>query len=215
MAAWIVPCLAILALLRRFVRLPDFLFRKLVHTLYFCSALFLVAYTHGWGFALADCLVILCVWFPVLLWAGKHSWYQNFFVEKRPGEILRTFLMLYGLLAVLILVCGLTDRSLSCVGAAVLLWGVGDAAAAIAGTLWGKKKLSIGPNKGLKSYAGSAAMLAVTLLIAVLLNLWGELPLLPLLISAVLATLAEAFTPGEWDTLVVTLVAFLPLFFRS
>lgn len=215
MAAWIIPCLAILALLRRFSQIPDFLFRKLVHTLYFCSALFLVAYTHGWGFALADCLVILAVWFPVLLWARKYDWYKNFFVEKQPGEILRTFLMLYGLLGVLVLICGLMKRSLAAVGASVLLWGVGDAAAAVAGTLWGKKKIAIASNRGLKSYAGSAAMLAVTLLAAVLLNRWGNLPLLPLLVSAVLATVTEAFTPGEWDTLSVTLAAFLPLLFRS
>lgn len=212
MAVWIVPCLVILGLLRRFAGIPDFVFRKLVHTLYFASAAFLLTFTHGTGFALADCLVILAFWTPILLWAEHRPWYQRFFVEKRQGEILRTFWMLYGLLAVMILCCLLTDRPLWIPADAVLLWGVGDMAAAIIGRLFGRKKYIFGPNKGVKSYVGSLAMLAATALTTGLLCIPDPARALPLFLGALCATAVEALTPGEWDTLTVTLAAFVPLF---
>ena len=95
--------------------------------------------------------------------------------------------------------------------AALLMWGVGDAAAALIGIPFGRHKVKSRMTDGKKSWEGSAAMLAVSFLCGFSVLLWGQkLPwphaLLAASMAAVLGTLTELVTPSEFDTITVPAV---------
>ncbi|MBR3739798.1 MAG: hypothetical protein IKN04_04970, partial [Clostridia bacterium] len=103
--------------------------------------------------------------------------------------------------------------------AAILMWGTGDAAAALIGIPFGKHKVKHRWTDGKKSWEGSASMFAVSFICGFCILLWGEKLTLPHAlwsagIAALLGTAAELFSPSEYDTFTVPIVitaALLPI----
>ena len=92
--------------------------------------------------------------------------------------------------------------------AAILMWGVGDAAAALVGIPLGKHKVWFRPVRGKKSWEGSFAMLGASALVgSMLLFLDGGYPagiVIPCVLGmALTGTAAELLSPSEWDTVTV------------
>ena len=120
-------------------------------------------------------------------------------------------IMIFSIVAVIVAVTwgGFGRQKLA--AAAILMWGTGDAAAALIGIPFGRHKVRSGWTDGKKSWEGSAAMLAVSFLCGlVVLLLAQKTALLPACcaagVAALSGTAAELFSPSEYDTVTVPVI---------
>ena len=211
LAAYLIPCILVLFPIRLLTKLPSFVFRKLLHIVAFTCVSLMILAAKSWQAASATSVLIAAVFYPLLSVIEPEPWYPTLLVEKSKGEIRRSLLMLFLMFAVLIAVCwGLFARPDLC-AAAILMWGTGDAAAALIGVPFGRHKVRSRWTDGKKSWEGSCAMLAVSFLtgaVMFLLIRTADIPhaLLYAGAGALFGTAAELFTPGEYDTVVVPAV---------
>lgn len=216
--AFIVLLASVLIIVRFTTKVPDYIFRKLLHIVAFTSILPLVLSTEIWWIAAAVEVLFLILVIIALHFFEKFSFYKGLFVEKAKHEVINSFVALFGLMTVMISVFwGIFGREhLYIAIGAIMAWGPGDAAAAIAGKNFGKHKLQGRYIEGTKSVEGSAAMAVASFvcLLPVLLTM-SSLPwtvsLLFALITAPIASLTELFTKGGWDTITCPLVSSLIL----
>ena len=190
---------------RYFLKIPDELFRKMLHfVLLFSYIPFVFAFETWWKSALFA-IGLEIVIYPILAWAEHFDQFSSFVTERKGGEFKHSLLLAFTMLAVSISVCWgwLQDRCrvLACMYA----WGVGDAFAALVGKQFGKHKIRMKLVDPKKSVEGSLTMF-VTSALAVLtvLLLRGSLsPAGYLLIPAAGAaatTMVEMITPNGMDT---------------
>ena len=211
LAAFIVPCVLILLPVRFLTRIPSFIFRKLLHIVAFTCVSFTILTSGNWKAAALTCVIFAVVVYPLLSLAEKESWYPNLFVEKTKGEIRRSLLMLFLMVAVLIMICwGVFGEPALC-AASILMWGTGDAAAALIGIPFGRHKIRTRWTDGKKSWEGSTAMFAVSFVSGLLMLLFtrntGAGSAVPsALAGALFGALSELFSPSEYDTITVPAV---------
>ena len=210
-AAYIILCLCILIPIRMLTKLPSFIFRKLLHLVAFTCVTIMILTAQTWQSAALASLVITVVLFPLLRLLENEPWFSKMLVQKKPGEILKSFLMLFLMSAALIVVTwGIFNRRFLGI-AAILMWGTGDAAAALIGIPFGKHKVRLKLTDGNKSWEGSAAMFTVAFACGFsVLHFGGKMPVPGALLTAFAAALcgsaAELFSPSEWDTVTVPTV---------
>jgi uncharacterized membrane protein YfcA/dolichol kinase len=215
---YIVALAVILIVVRFTTKVPDYIFRKLLHVVAFTSILPLAYSTSIWWIAVAVevfflILVIVALWF-----FEKFSFYKKLFVEKAKHEVIVSFITLFSLMTVMLAVfwgaLGAAHKYMAI--AAIMAWGPGDAVAAIAGKKLGKHKLQGNMIEGIKSVEGSVGM-AITSFVCVLpiLLLMSHHPWYISLIFAAaiapIASLTELFTKKGWDTITVPIVSALVL----
>ena len=92
--------------------------------------------------------------------------------------------------------------------ASILMWGAGDAAAALTGIPFGKHKVHCRFTDGKKSWEGSLAMLIVSFAIGAFVLISYKdasisAPVLSAGIGALIGTSTELFSPSEYDTITV------------
>ena len=95
--------------------------------------------------------------------------------------------------------------------AAILMWGTGDAAAALVGIPHGKHKVRSRFTDGKKSWEGSLAMLAVSFISGMTVLSVAQKTTIPLAVlsaglGALLGTVTELFSLSEYDTVTVPAV---------
>ena len=175
-----------------------------------CTVLMIVV-SPSWQISAISSLTIAFVVYPILAVLEKEKWFANLFVQKSKGEIKRSLLKLFVMCAVLTAVAwGFFDEEI--IGAAaILMWGTGDAAAALIGIPFGKHKVRLPLADGKKSWEGSLAMFVVSAVCGLLvLHFFADLPLMSILFGTILAALlgsaTELFSSSEWDTVTVPLV---------
>ena len=156
-------------------------------------------------------LIIAAILYPVLVLLEQGTWFSDFFVEKSSGEIKKSFLFLFIMFAALTAVCWGIFNQPGILAAAILMWGTGDAAAALTGIPYGKHKIKLPFTDGKKSWEGSGAMFAVSLLVGTFVLLYVQklsLPhaLLSAALTAFLGTATELFSGSEYDTVTVPAV---------
>ncbi len=211
LAAYLIPSVLMLLPVRFLTRLPSFIFRKLLHIVAFTCVSLMILSARSWQASALTSVMIAAVIYPLLRAFEGEDWYPRLFVEKKPGEIKKSMLMLFLMFASLIAVCwGLFGRPYLA-AAAILMWGTGDAAAALVGIPFGRHKVRSRLTDGKKSWEGSAAMLAVSMLAgAGVLTLTQNMAFLrALLLSAAAAlpgTVTELVSPSEYDTVTVPVV---------
>lgn len=203
-------------LLRRVASVPTEIFRKILHFILLWSAFgWLFAFPTWWLAALAV-VGFTAATYPVLRFAERHPDYAHLLTERRPGEIKRSLVIVFGMFAALIVAFwGVLDaRHLML--ASVLAWGLGDAAAALVGTYAGRHALAGRLIEGRKSVEGTAAGLVASFVavLGVLLvhgdPAWPAAAAIAAITAAVVA-LAELFTRGGYDTLTCPIAAALTL----
>ncbi len=218
--AFIVAFAAVLIIIRFTTKVPDYIFRKLLHCVAFTSIIPLVFSTEIWWIAAAVEVLFLILVFAALRFFERFAFYKNLFVEKGKHEVITSFIALFGMMTVFIAVFwGLfgADRLYIAIGA-IMAWGPGDAVAAIAGRNFGKHKLHGKYIEGVKSVEGSVGMAVTSFacLLPVLLTM-SELPifvsLIISLVTAPIASLTELFTKRGWDTVTVPVASALVLCF--
>lgn len=200
---------AILVVVRLiFPKIPQFVFRKMLHLVAFTCIVFMTADAASWQPVALTCVLFAVIVYPVLCVFEKCSWYDSLFVQKSPGEIKKSLLLLFMMYAVLVFVSwGVLGKPYIAM-AATLMWGVGDAAAALIGTKFGRHivKLKLADNH--KTWEGSAAMLLFAALAGfcgLLLDgslLWYECALYAL-IAAPVSSFTELISKNGNDTVTV------------
>ena len=208
---YVIPCVLILLPIRFLTKVPSFVFRKLLHIVAFTCFVVMVLSAENWQAAMLTSVIIAVLIYPLLSLLEDQSWYGKLFIQKSKGEVKRSLLMLFFMFAVVIAVAWGMFGKPHIAAAAILMWGMGDAVAALVGIPLGKHKIRFKPIEGRKSWEGSIAMLAVSLLAgACLLCLYHGFSLdsvmFPMLIAALMGTIVEMLSPSEWDTVTVPIV---------
>ena len=205
---YIIPCVLILLPIRFFTKMPSFVFRKLLHIVAFTCFTVMMLAARSWQSAALTCVTIAVLIYPLLSLCEGAPWYDKLFVQKSTGEIKRSLLMLFFMFAAVITVSWGLFHNPHAAAASILMWGVGDASAALVGIPFGKHKVKITPRTAKKSWEGSCAMFLISSLTGILfLWLYCGYPLgtlLPCVLTMALAgTAVELFSPSEWDTVTV------------
>ncbi len=207
---------AILIVVRFTTKVPDYVFRKLLHIVAFTSILPLAYSTNIWWIAVAVEVFFLILVIVALRFFEKFSFYKKLFVEKAKHEVIISFITLFSLMALMLAIFwgGLGAEQKYIVIAAIMAWGPGDAVAAIVGKNFGKHKLQGKMIEGIKSVEGSVGM-AITTFVCVfpILLLMSHHPwyisLAFSIVIAPIASLTELFTKKGWDTIMVPIVSAL------
>ena len=218
---YIVPCVLILLPIRFLTKVPSYVFRKLLHIVAFsCFTVMLLA-AESWQAVAITSIIIAAAIYPILAMLEKNSWYGRLFVEKEPGEIKKSLLMLFFMFAAVIASAWGVFEKPHVAAASILMWGVGDAAAALVGIPFGKHKVAFQPVNGKKSWEGTFAMFAASFLVGFcLLCFYCGYPygsvLLGVAVGAAIGAETELFSPSEWDTVTVpvAILVVLLLFVR-
>ena len=159
---FIVPAALILLVLNFTLDIPRVVFRKLLHLPAFCSAAVVVWRADCWQTASLTLVLFAVIVYPVLWLCQGWSGYDRLFVQKKPGEIKKSLLLLFLCDAALVALCwGAFDLPWAAV-AAILMWGSGDGAAALVGHRFGKHHVRLPLADEKKTWEGSGAMLAVS-----------------------------------------------------
>ena len=211
-------CIAI----RFLTKIPDFIFRKILHLIAMgMIPILVIVPTHWW---IAEIVTGICILglLTLLLIFERTELYKKFFVEKNKHEVLISFLLFFLVVVLLIALFwgyrGDAHRYLVIV--AILSWGLGDAAAAIFGRLIGKHQVSGKMIEGTKSIEGSVAcfllafLISLILLILLMHYVWW-LALIESLLIGVAVSFVELFTKKGFDNLTCPLIAALILFLFS
>ena len=213
---YLIPCVLGLLLIHFTIKVPSFVFRKLLHMVAFTCVTFMILHANSWQAASLASLSIAAIAYPLLAAVEKESWYSGLFVEKRPGEIKNSLLLLFGMIAILNAVsAGIFQETFPAV-CAILMWGIGDGAAALIGIPYGKHKVQSRFTDGKKSWEGTSAMFLSSLTCGILMMLFfGNYRLSSALLTGVPAALAgaltELFSPSEYDTVTVPVMILIVL----
>ena len=223
---WFVIPIAILAIIlipiRIFVKIPDFIFRKILHTVAISTiAILIVVPTHWW---VAEIVMGICgIGIIVILLIFEHiEFYKKLFIEKSKHEVLISFIVFF--IVVLSLIAFFWghrgDAHKYYVIIALLSWGLGDAAASIFGHLIGKHEISGKLVEGTKSIEGTIACFIFSFLISFILLLtlmhfvWW-VALLESIVIGIVVSLSELFTRKGMDNVTCPISAAIILFLFS
>ena len=209
--AFVIPGLAVLLLIRLVLKPPSFVFRKLLHITAFTGISIMILVSGSWAAVALTSGILAVIIYPILMIAEKKPWFDSFFVQKSKGEIKKSMLLLFVMFTAVIAVSwGIFDKA-EVAAASVLMWGAGDAAAALVGIPFGKHKVRCKLTDGKKSWEGSISMLIVSFAVglSVLISSGGTDLLFAFIAAgagAPAGTITELFSPGEYDTITVPVI---------
>ena len=208
--------LALIIPLHFVFHIRSFIFRKLLHILAFSCITLMILFADKWLSAALASLLIMLIFYPVLCFLERFSWYSSLFVENKPNEIKTSMCLLFLMFSLNIAVgWGIFNaKELSAIS--ILIWGSGDAAAALIGIPFGKHKIKWPYTDGKKSYEGTLAMFSVSYIVGVLFMLYVckydlTYSLLIMLPTALCSALSELYSPGGIDTITVPTVLLIVL----
>lgn len=200
LCAYFIVCATVAVIFRKTIKIPDEVFRKILHFILLTS-LFVFVYAYNtWWLSVLTCVFIIVVAYPILYFFERFSSYSKTVTERKKGELRSSLIIVFVMFATVITVChGLIgNKQLSF--AVIYSWGYGDAAAALAGTKFGKHKIY-----KKKTLEGTFAMFitsfVVVALILFLLNIvaWYGV-IVTAFVTAFSVALVELYTPNGLDT---------------
>lgn len=215
---YIIVFALVLLALHALIRIPDYIFRKMLHVVAFTSILPLVRCTENWIAAVVAELIFLAVIIAALHVLEKFPLYSRLLVEKGKHEVITSFVLLFGLLTLMLAVCwgvyGAEYRYI--IVASIMAWGPGDAMAAIVGRNCGRHKLQGKRIEGVKSVEGTAAMLVTSFICTAAALMWmspypAGMCIAVAMAIAPAAAATELFTKHGLDTVTVPVAAGLLL----
>ena len=211
LTALIAVCLSILLPIRFFTRIPSYIFRKLLHIVAFSGVSLMILLAGCWQAAAITSGLLALALYPILSAVEKKPWFGKLLAQKSQGEIKRSMLLLFIMFTMVTIVARGIFGKPQTAAAAIIMWGAGDAAAALVGIPLGKHKVRCRLANGKKSWEGSLAMLVVSFTVGLLVLLLSKNTGVPnaLLLAgagALAGTAAELFSPSEYDTVTVPVV---------
>ena len=217
--AYVLPALVILVPIRFLTKLPSYIFRKLLHIVAFSFATLMIVSAKTWLAAALTSTIMGAAIYPILTLCETKPWYSRLLVQKSAGEIKRSMIMIFGVITAVVVVAWGVFGKPHVAAASILMWGVGDAAAALVGIPLGKHKVAFSPVNGKKSWEGTFAMFVASFLLGFCLLCFccgyscGSV-LFGVAVGAAIGAGVELFSPSEWDTVTVpiAILAVLLLF---
>lgn len=204
-ALYVLPAAAIVFTARALIRIPDELFRKILHFILLGAYLPLVIAFQTWWKASLFALLLIVLLYPCFMVVEKLPAFAAFINQRRKGEIKNSMVLAMAMMALSTFVCWgiFGDRYL--VLACVYAWGVGDAFAALIGKQFGKHKIRLKFADPHKSVEGSVSMyISSALSVCTVLMFRGGLNfgscLFIALLAAAVSTLVELCTKDGYDT---------------
>ncbi len=157
-AVCIIPLGAVLMIARKLIKIPDELFRKLLHFVMLSAYIPFLFVFDKWQISVGIAVILIVILYPVLFLAEKIPAFSSFVNERKKGEFQSSMVYAVGMMALTISIgWGIfDDRYL--VLACVYAWGVGDAFAALIGKRFGKHKITWKAADNHKSAEGCTAM---------------------------------------------------------
>ena len=204
-AVYILPAAAVMLTARSILKIPDELFRKILHFILLGAYFPFLFGFRTWWIAAGFAALLIVIIYPILALAGRLPAFSTFVNERKKGEFKSSMVLALATVVISISICwGLFDDKLL-VLACVYAWGVGDAFAALVGKRFGRHKIKLPFADPRKSWEGSGAMFlcAVISVLTVLLIRGGPgfgSCLLIALIAAAVTTCVELATHGGLDT---------------
>jgi dolichol kinase len=197
-------------LLKAFTKMPFELMRKIYHMVITLSIFPLVKYFSAWYMAVLAAFLLVLIAYPLLAVVEKSSFYKRIAVEREGGEFKSSLIIVQVSIALMIFVFwGLLGAQWKYVAVvAVLAWGFGDAAAALVGKNFGRRRILHPRIQGPKTMEGTEAMF-VTAGLAIFFTFliyagqpWLVSLAVALLVAPVCAVV-ELFSNRGMDTLTV------------
>lgn len=205
-ALYVIPLAGIMFTARGFLRIPDELFRKSLHSIFLGAYFPFLFGFQTWWIAACFPLALAMVAYPILVLLGRIPAFSAYVTERKGGEFKNSLMLAMIMAAFCISICwGLLDDKLLTL-ACVYAWGVGDAFAALIGKQFGRHKIRLPFADPRKSWEGSAAMfLASVVSVLTVLLVRGGLRfgscLLIALVAAAVSTYVELCSKGGLDTI--------------
>lgn len=204
---------ALLALLvKRYLKMPTEMFRKVLHLVITLSILPLLKLFSAWYVAVLTAFLMVLIIYPALTRVENTAFYKGFAPERTGGEFKSSLVIVQLSFALLITVfwglLGVDYHYIAVV--AVMAWGFGDAAAALVGKAIGRHRIRNRRIEGAKTVEGTHAMLVVAGLsiFFTLLIYAGQPWYVSLVVAAFVAPVSaavELFSSRGMDTLTVPL----------
>jgi len=158
-------CLTVLLGARTLFPINAEVWRKALHFVAYTSSMYMVLVSHDWHTATICCLLFAAIVYPILHFAERWKGYDKLFTQRHPGEIKKSLLLLFCSHAVLIVICwGLLNKPYIAI-ASIMMWGVGDTAAALIGKRFGKHHIHLVLADEHKTVEGSLAMMGSALVV--------------------------------------------------
>lgn len=147
-------------LLKYFFNVPFEVVRKLYHIAITLTIFPLVMAFENWYMAVLTALLFALIVYPLLALAEKTAFYRRIAVERQGGEFKTSLLIVQLSMALMLfLFWGLLGAEWKYVAVvAVLAWGLGDAAAALVGKRFGRRRIRHARIQGAKTVEGTQAM---------------------------------------------------------
>ena len=210
---------AIVLPVRKFLTIPDELFRKILHFILLGAYIPLVFAFEEWWQATLFALALMVVLFPALFFAGKIPTFSSFVNERKKGEFKSSMVLAVSVMAASLTVGWGVFGDKYLVLASIYAWGIGDGLAALVGKKFGKHKIKWRFADNRKSVEGSMTMLLcafLSVLIVLLVRGGISLPLcfVVAVLTAAACTVTELCAKGGWDTVLcpsAAMVVIIPL----
>ena len=192
---YIVVAAGIMLPTRKLIKIPDELFRKILHFILLGAYIPLCFAFEAWWMAAVFSATLIVILFPVLAFAEKIPMFSSFVNERKKGEFKSSMVLAVGMMAFSTTVCWGLFGDKYLVLASIYAWGVGDALAALVGKRFGKHKIKWKLSDGKKSVEGSVAMFVCALVsVLTVLIIRGGIAIPMCLCIAFLAALVCTFT---------------------
>ena len=211
---YVIPALSIMLIDRKVLKVPDELFRKILHFIMIGAYIPFVFGFDTWWVAADVAAGLILILYPLLMLVSRIPAFSSFVNERKKGEFKSSMVLAVGMIALSITVCWgiFGDRYL--VLACIYAWGVGDAFAALIGKKFGKHKVKLKIADGKKSEEGSFAMfISSALSVFIVMSLRGGLAVWQNLIISIAAAFVcgfvELISKGGIDTVSCPIAAML------
>ena len=211
---YFISCATIALVCRKMIKIPNELFRKILHFILLTSLfVFIFAFKTWWSSALT-CILIIVLAYPILLFFERFKTYSDTVTERKKGELRSSLILVFLMFAVIITICWnlLYNKLLAL--PVIYAWGYGDALAALIGTKFGKRKIY-----KKKSLEGTLAMFITSVIVvSILLSIVNIIPWYGVIVTTIFVsigvTAVELFTPNGLDTVTcpfTSLIIMIPL----
>lgn len=194
--------------------LPFEVVRKILHFIIVMAIFPLMELFSTWYMAVLAVAMLVLIMYPVLALVENSALYKRLAVEREGGEFKRSLIIVQASMATLIFIFwGLMGEEWRYIAVvAVMAWGFGDAAAALVGKAYGRRRVLLPLVDGAKTYEGTLAMLCISGLAAfITLLLYAGQPwptsLMISLVVAPVCAVVELFSRRGMDTLTVPISA--------
>ena len=202
---YIIPAAIIALFSRKLIKIPDELFRKILHFILLGAYIPLIFAFEKWWMASGFAVILIIILYPFLSLVEKIPAFSEFLNQRREGEIKNSMVLAVSMMALSTFVCWGIFGDRFFVLACVYAWGVGDAFAALFGKRFGKHKIKLPFADKNKSVEGTAAMFTTSAVsVFTVLMIRGGMGIFECAVTAILAAAASAYvelcTKNGYDT---------------